>query len=357
MKKITTKAATLIDDYFFSDRLRRAVENSAHLKRSYASGKFQRIVEAFCRERKLQFEDISEGPDRPRFIGGISGRSGTTWLQQLITDQMSGSHAVIGEQGFYTLSMFRSAPYEYYQFGGGAKGRTRYLDYFHGAVSKWAYKRRRIYGFGLKGLMQYLPMRAIELAMGQLRKELQDIDTLSETKLAFGRFYIYLLNYYSAVLFGTAAPWISKEPPYGRHAHELLEMIPYARLVIMVRDGREVALSLYKRGWNDTIRGSMHRWAEFSKMTMNSVDQVPPGSVMLVRYDDLVLDFEKKICEIFKFLELPDPDPKTILSSGKSSIKPKTDSIRKWKSEMSASDQSWFLQNYGELNERIGCPI
>ena len=170
----------------------------------------------------------------------------------------------------------------------------------------------------------------------------------------FGAFYLRLLNYHAAVMFGSAHPWVSKEPPYGRHAGDLFAMVPNARLVVMARDGREIALSMYKRGWTETIRGSMQRWATFAEMTLNAMDGIPRERARLFRYDDIVTNFEEEIAALFSHLELPAPDAAAILSSGNKNLIPRRSSLGAWKSEISTEDLDWFDREYGSIMERLG---
>jgi len=348
------KLVKTIDDTLFNEAFRRAWVNGKQIRNRRFSGALGRSFEALRRERSVPLTSVAEGPDVPRFIGGVSGRSGTTWLTRLVTDQSKRTHAAIGEQGLFVLSMLRSAPYEYYQFGGVQSGRKQYLRYFYDQIRRYGYKRRKIYGSGLKGPMRYIPMRAIDMSYSLLEEELTPEHSLPEVEQAFGRFYLRLMNYYSYVLFGVQTGWVSKEPPYGRHAYELFRMMPSAKLVIMVRDGREVALSMYKRKWMDSVRDCMKRWAEFTEMTMDEIDRAPENGVMLVRYEDLITNFSHTLRSIFDFLQLPEPDPEAILSSPDSKLKPFSSSIKKWEKEISSEDIAWFDENCGHINSRIG---
>jgi hypothetical protein len=354
IKRLLKPILKSVDGGIFNDAFRRAVVHGKVLRGTDAQGRIPRAFVALRRERSVPESDVLALPDVGRFITGITGRSGTTWLTRIMNFTLSGTHAVIGEQGLFVLSMLREAPYEYYQFGGRAAGRTRYLDFFEQNILRWAYKRRRIYGAGLKGLMRYIPKRAVHIAMAELRRELEDLYDLDEIREAFGRFYQRLMNYHAATLFGSPRPWVSKEPPYGRHAAELFQFVPNGRLIVLARDGREIALSMHKRGWSETVRGSMQRWATFTRMTLDALEQVPSGNARIFKYDDTLTNFEERLPEIFSHLELPRPDTAAILASGKKKLIPRTDSIGAWRREISSEDQAWFDDQYGSLMERLG---
>lgn len=348
------KTAKIVDDRLFNDSFRRAAVHGKLLQETDVKGDLRRGLEAMRRERTVSQPNALFRPEFGRFIGGVSGRSGTTWITRIMSEAVGDTHAVMGEQGLFVLSMFRDAPYEYLQFGGVQAGRERYLDYLYRMLTKYAYKRRRMYGGGLKGLMRFLPKRAIDLAFPKLRQDLRECNNLAAAQVAFGDFYQSLFNYHAAVLFGHPAAWISKEPPYGRHADDLFKFVPTARLLVMARDGREAALSMFKRGWMDSVRGCMQRWAEFTSMTLDALDRSPEGQWKLVRYDDLVRDFGEQLSDVFEHLELPKPDVGKILDSGKKELIPRSDSLQSWKKTISKEDIDWFASQYGDLMERIG---
>ncbi len=351
---IIKSGAKAIDDRLFNDSFRRALVNGKLLRNHKRCGLLGDSLEALKRERTVPDEHYLFRPEHGRFIGGVSGRSGTTWLTRLIAYLTNDTHAVIGEQGLFVLGMFREAPYEYLQFGGEHAGRRTYLDYFEKVVTTWAYKRRKIYGQGLKGPMRYIPVRAIRGAMRHLREEVALCTDLLCVQRAFGDFYQALLNYHAATLFGNRADWISKEPPYGRHADTLFRFVPTAQLVVLSRDGREASLSMYKRGWGDSIRSCMKRWGDFTQMTLDSLAGAPEEKWMLLRYDDLVADFEPQIRQVFAHLRLPEPDVERVSGSGNKDLLPRTASIGRWKNEITTADIDWFNSQYGATMEALG---
>lgn len=352
--KVIKATAKQVDDRLFNDAFRRAWVNGKQLRNARSSGRLGTSLEALQRERSVSSTTLLNQTGPARFLGGITGRSGTTWLTRTMSYLLKDSHDVIGEQGLFVLSMLREAPYEYYQFGGGEAGRRRYLDYFYRIVSRWGYKRRRIYGGGLKGPMRYIPRRAIDLSFALLTEELETLQDFNAITLAFGRFYTRLLDYHAAVMFDAPAPWVSKEPPYGRHADTLFQFVPNGRLVVLGRDGRQIALSMYKRGWMRTVRGCMERWATFTASTLDAVDRAPADKVQLLRYDRLVEEFETVLPETFRFLELPSPNMESLLNSGRKELIPHSGGLARWKNEIDSKDVDWFNENYGHLMERLG---
>jgi hypothetical protein len=260
------------------------------------------------------------------------------------------------EVGVFVLALFREAPYEYFQFGtdDAADRRDAYLRHFLRQMASYGFRRRRMYGGGMRGLVEYVPQRAIELAGEALRRDLTGVEDYEDVQRRFGQFYLHLLNYHAAVIRGGRSGWISKEPPYGRHADQLLAMVPNGRLVVLARDGRASALSMYRRRWMSSVRGCMERWGVFAEMTLRSLERAPREPVLFVRYEDLVRDFEAQLTRIHRFFELPEPDFGAIYRSAEADLIPNPQSLDRWKDTVENDDLRWFDRQYGELMERLG---
>jgi len=247
------------------------------------------ILTFFIRERYLATEVFIHENFTPMFIGGFTGRSGTTWVEAVLRNHLKDSHVIVGERFLFTLAQFRGAAYEFYQ--GSAKGysRTDYLDYFENFLLKTAYKSQRIYGKSIPGGMlgRLVPTRAIKISISALKERLDDSVSLEQSQRAFGALYIWLFNYFSAVV-SNGKPWISKEPSYGRHADCLMQMIPNARLVILARDGRDIALSMHRLGWCSSVKEGIDRWHTFSRMTLDALQNLDRTQFACFSYEDLV---------------------------------------------------------------------
>lgn len=294
-----------------------------------------------------------------RFIGGITGRSGTTWLMQLLADLLFDEYFVIGEHGTFALSQFRNAGYEYYQVTpGNARNRKSYLNFFYEFVMTKAYDRHQIYGEGLNGLRSIVPKIAIQMAFDALERELEHAWTLQECNVSLGNFYCRLLNYHVLQNGGTVN-WISKEPPYGRHLKDLYSMCPDGRVVIMVRDGRDVALSIAKRGWcNGDIIHSINRWKDFAQMMLDSLDNVPNNNYLLIRYEDLTLQFKEKVQEILSFYGIDTTSRiADLINSDNYEYAPLANNFGKWKDELSEDARAHFKKTCGVLMERLGYEV
>jgi hypothetical protein len=154
----------------------------------------------------------------------------------------------------------------------------------------------------------------------------------------------------AAVLEAGTVEWVSKEPPYGRHAGELYDLIPDCRLVIMLRDGRDTALSMARKGWQrDDLQACIDRWRLFSEMTLESVGRVPESNVLLLRYEDLLDDAAENLERVLGFFGYDDValDPSRL-------ERPLGGNAGKWMEAMGPETKSYFDRTCGEISARLG---
>lgn len=99
-----------------------------------------------------------------------------------------------------------------------------------------------------------------------------------------------------------------KTPPYRSHMRTIEGLLPEARFVHLIRDGRDVALS--RRGlWfekEESIEGLASRWDQTVRATREHGRTV--SHYMESHYEDLVFDPEATLKKICRFVEL-DYDP------------------------------------------------
>jgi hypothetical protein len=102
--------------------------------------------------------------------------------------------------------------------------------------------------------------------------------------------------------------WGDKNPHYAspenRGCLETIdELFPESRFIHIVRDGRDVATSLIRRGWAGF--GQAHRiWLNHTEIGSSFGRSRPVGRYLEIRYEDLVADDVRGAREIFDFLAL-----------------------------------------------------
>ena len=91
--------------------------------------------------------------------------------------------------------------------------------------------------------------------------------------------------------------WIEKTPPHVYRIKEILDYFPNAKVLLMLRDGRDVACSIQSRTGN--LEGGIERWVEDNQAGEPFWKH---ANVQVVRYETLVVEFEKTLRGIFEFV-------------------------------------------------------
>lgn len=97
--------------------------------------------------------------------------------------------------------------------------------------------------------------------------------------------------------------WGDKTPPYIRIIPQLATLFPGARFIFLVRDGRDVAKSFQSLMiYGKTIRQNTVEWVEANRWARKWLASPHAGSIMRVRYEDLVVDPESVLRGICAFI-------------------------------------------------------
>lgn len=183
------------------------------------------------------------------------------------------------------------------------------------------------------------------------------------------------------------ARWGDKTPSYGQHVPAIAELLPEARFVHIVRDGRDVALSL-RATWfapgQDMTTLATH-WREQVRATRR--DGAASGRVLEVRYEDLVafpeavlrgvcdhveLHFDQAMLSYHRsarerLQEVQDrllDDGVTLISQERrlhnhrfTSLPPQPERVGRWRRELDSREVDAFASVAGDLLEELGYPV
>ncbi|HMO18413.1 MAG TPA: sulfotransferase [Oligoflexia bacterium] len=94
---------------------------------------------------------------------------------------------------------------------------------------------------------------------------------------------------------------LEKTPSHILHLNSILSEIPKAKVIVLIRDGRDVALSRRDRN-GSTVETEIIEWVERNK---KSIQFFKHPSVKIVRYEDFIHDSSNVINDILLFLNLP----------------------------------------------------
>jgi hypothetical protein len=156
-----------------------------------------------------------------------------------------------------------------------------------------------------------------------------------------------------------------KSPRYVRNIPTLNELWPAARFIHLVRDGRDVGLSVLN--WKKvTVRGelvaNLPTWEEDRTTTvalwwerlvrLGREDGVPlgPGLYRELRYEALVDDPASECRALCEFLDVPYDEAMVQHHGGR----PPTPGLRKWRTQMPPEEVERFEAAAGDLLDELG---
>lgn len=178
--------------------------------------------------------------------------------------------------------------------------------------------------------------------------------------------------------------WGDKTPKYVHSMRLIHRLLPEARFVHIIRDGRDVALST-KDLWfgPDSVEEAARKWRSLIEKARRQSREVP--HYLEIRYEDLVSETEptlRRICEfvdlrwdpamlayhktaeermseIYRDMETP-RGKKVVRGEMRRSLHtltgspPQRDRVARWKAEMSAEDRKRFEEAAGETLRDLG---
>jgi Sulfotransferase family len=165
-----------------------------------------------------------------------------------------------------------------------------------------------------------------------------------------------------------------KTPDYSRHVTLLHELFPEARFVDIVRDGRDVALSMLRwaktgpRGpvrthvWDENpVAACALWWSDMVRLPAKAGARAP-GHYLRIRYEDLIAQPEAVLRQVTDFLGLPFAAEMLRYHQGKPQVRrpgetsnlPPTAGLRDWRTQMEAADVEVFESLAGDLLEELG---
>lgn len=94
--------------------------------------------------------------------------------------------------------------------------------------------------------------------------------------------------------------WVEKTPSHIHCIERIFKYYPDARIILLIRDGRDVAMSLYKR-WGDLDR-SIRRWMDDNRAAESYWSH---PQVLKLNYELLIADYENQMRKICNFIDEP----------------------------------------------------
>jgi sulfotransferase family protein len=179
--------------------------------------------------------------------------------------------------------------------------------------------------------------------------------------------------------------WGDKTPGYVQRMRLIERVLPEARFIHIIRDGRDVALSVVPRSWGPaTVQAAAENW----KLRIDRARRQAPHlkHYLEVHYEDLITDTEGVLRQICEFIEL-DFDPAMLSYHERASERlaekardlsrpwgtvsaesrveshklasepPREDRIARWKTLMSEEDRLKYEAIAGQALEAVGYEV
>jgi hypothetical protein len=294
---------------------------------------------------------------KPLFVGG-SGRSGTTIAINLL-NRHSQVHASLPREIKYLTSrsglidLVYGRPIGLEEGAAGVRNNlvARLLPII--GRSKLHYFQKNLHGawwseVGKKGKARGLIQGIDEQALISAEKNFL-LNFRSQPEVA-ARELFYALS--SKQLKSPEIKYFADSTPVNiMQANYLNRLFPDALFINMVRDGRDVALSVSNERWgpNDPYK-ALEWWSNRILKAKLALDQVPENRVLTVRLENLVSrNREQSLEEILKFLAI---EPEGALSEFFNSELTK-DKLHKGLWKQKVVDPSKFEKRYLEILERL----
>lgn len=160
-----------------------------------------------------------------------------------------------------------------------------------------------------------------------------------------------------------------KTPRYVQDVEMLAALLPEARFVHVIRDGRDVALSFLEREWGPkTIEEAARRWRKRVTAGRRAGRALGATRYLEVRYESLVARPEAELERVCSLVDL-DPAPEMLRyyerageivagtkypAQHSSLAAPPRRGLRDWRSTMPAADVQTFERVAGGLLEELG---
>jgi len=181
--------------------------------------------------------------------------------------------------------------------------------------------------------------------------------------------------------------WGDKTPHYTRKMPLIERVLPEARFVHLIRDGRDVALSLMEVHFGpEDVLSAAKRWTAWIAKARRHAQRV--DHYLEMRYEDLVQDPEGVLTRVCDFVELPwdsamleyhERAPGRIEEIARDfdrpqggpaipadvrarqhrhvSQPPREDRVARWRRDMSPADRAAFESVAGDLLAELGYPL
>jgi len=163
-----------------------------------------------------------------------------------------------------------------------------------------------------------------------------------------------------------------KTPDYVDRVSMLAAIFPEARFVHLIRDGRDVALSLVDVPFGpDTLPDAAAYWAAKVRAGRRAGAGLGPDRYLEVRYEALVRQSESSLKDVCRFIGLdfdpamlryPDRSDEVVAAALRPDVhtrvsEPPTEGVRAWRRDLSSDQAAELNASIGDLLEELGYEV
>jgi len=152
------------------------------------------------------------------------------------------------------------------------------------------------------------------------------------------------------------ARWGDKTPEYIHHLPVLKALFADARYIHLVRDGRDVALSVFERFWGaKNIVTAALEWRFALERAREFAQTLEPGRLLELRYEDLLREPRQTFERIIQFLRIDDAGGRLLDDIERRAARElKANNFDKWKKALTPRQQLEFDRIGGDLLAEYG---
>ncbi|MDG4649635.1 sulfotransferase [Roseibacterium sp. SDUM158017] len=135
---------------------------------------------------------------------------------------------------------------------------------------------------------------------------------------------------------------------------KILRIFPDCRILHIVRDPRDVAVSVRRLGWAGNAYFAADPWLAAERDFEKAQPHLSPGQVLTVKYEDLVMTPEPELHRVCDFLGVAFDPGLFGYTENTNFEKPKESYVERWRSTLSKRDVRLVELRCGALMEQRG---
>jgi sulfotransferase family protein len=145
----------------------------------------------------------------------------------------------------------------------------------------------------------------------------------------------------------------SKDPSFWTYWRLLDEMFgDRARYLCVVRDGRDVALSLFRKGWGEkSIYMAAKRWGGYLQNLEEMQKTIPAERITVIKYETVLTQPELAVSQLEMATNVPLTDSKKAAAIDAIRTNKLANNFNKWKTKLSERDAAIFESIAGKWLE------